>query len=114
MDKKWVPDYPSRTVVDMEKVKQMLDDGWEVRLHKNMLGTYAAIAGHTDDDMKDKLPPNYVDDDDEVTTDDMTPEQALTRLAYKVDGKIIDGVGLAERIFLERPMCECADCKCEQ
>lgn len=31
----------------------------------------------------------FVDDDGECTTDDFTPEQALTRLAYKVHGEIL-------------------------
>jgi hypothetical protein len=63
------------TLVDMPKVTQMLDSGWLVTLYKNELGSYTAEANRKGS--KD------------IITDDFTPEQALTRLAYKVFGEII-------------------------
>jgi hypothetical protein len=66
----------SRTKVDFAKVCQMLDAQWHVELFKNALGTYTAQAGNSEGAA--------------VETDDFTPEQALTRLAYKIHGEIID------------------------
>lgn len=65
----------SDTITDMPKVAQLLDNGWLVKVFKNRLGSYTAIAA------RGPL--------QNVTTDDFTPEQALTRLAYKVLGDII-------------------------
>ena len=63
----------SDTIVDMAKVTQMLDAGWEVVLYRNRRGTYAALASkRKTGDITRR----------EITTDDFTPEQALTRLAY--------------------------------
>jgi len=67
----------SQTLVDMPKVTQMLDTGWSVRLFKNQMGTYTAWGKHEALGIK-------------VHTDDFTPEQALTRLAYKVRGEVLD------------------------
>lgn len=61
----------SKTIIDLAKITQMLDSDWHVRIYKNALGTYTARAYRE----KDKKT---------VTTDDFTPEQAMTRLAYKV------------------------------
>jgi len=63
------------TLIDMAKVTQMLDSGWNVKLFKNQLGSYTARGIH----------PNKKKE----ITDDFTPEQALTRLAYKIHGEII-------------------------
>jgi hypothetical protein len=63
------------TTVDMPKVIELLDKGWVVRLFRNGLGSYTAKANH----YKEKP----------VFTDDFSPDRALTRLAFKVDGKII-------------------------
>lgn len=87
----------SKTIVDMPKVAQMLDSGWHVKLYKGGLGSYVAVGLHPDDAVMDRLakhdtddwPGMFVDDDGECTTDDFTPEQALTRLAYKVHGEIL-------------------------
>ena len=65
----------SDTNVDFAKVTQLLDNDWVIRLWKNQLGSYSAQA---------------LGIDRTVLTDDFTPEQALTRLAYKViDGEIL-------------------------
>ncbi len=107
----------SDTIVDMPKVTQMLDAGWRVQLFKNPMGSYSATATHDEDailrrtrvnlaqfiDSRD--PPGVLSDagidakeqvedfhfdDDHLVTDDFTPEQALTRLAYKaVGGEIL-------------------------
>lgn len=88
----------SATAIDMAKVTQMLDNGWQVRLFRGGLGSYTAIGFHPNGRLRDRLakikgPMGFaiIDDDgtEEVTTDDFTPEQALTRLAYKVHGEII-------------------------
>jgi len=80
----------------MAKVTQMLDAGWRVRIFKSGMGSYVAVAAHENEAMKAplrKLPGPidifWIDEDDEVVTDDFTPEQALTRLAYKVHGQIL-------------------------
>lgn len=67
----------SDTKVDIPKVTQMLDAGWRILLFKNDIGSYTAQAMGSN-------PPRL------CLTDDFTPEQALTRLAYKaVDGEIL-------------------------
>ena len=106
----------SNTPVDMPKVTQMLDAGWTVRLWKNDMGTYEARGLHQNETVMSTVrgalvarlpddPETYRDlygdqspwevveefdfDGSELMTDDFTPEQALTRLAYKVFGEII-------------------------
>ncbi len=103
---------PSNTLIDMAKVNQMLDNGWTIELFKNQIGTYTARGTCINlkiwNDAKDKVlaqvlacndPEDHEglrelnDEDFEepgvVDTDDFTPEQALTRLAYKVQGEIL-------------------------
>lgn len=103
-------DHMSNTIVDMPKVTQMLDNGWTVRIFKNDLNSYTAIASTdselswsrfcnnykqtvrdagNDEDVVQALMDAEFEDAGEVTTDDWTPEQALTRLAYKVHGEIL-------------------------
>jgi hypothetical protein len=104
----------SNTIVDMPKVTQMLDAGWVVRIYKGGLGSYEVRAIHPSPAMmhvtRERLVKSMgenkeflatvlqtaaeaVEDcdyhDGEVMTDDFTPEQALTRMAYKVFGEII-------------------------
>lgn len=108
----------SDTIIDIPKVTQMLDAGWHVRLFKNPMGSYTAIGRHLDHRIMERTRQvlieltaandsraqvineigqtveDWVDDfhfdDDWLCTDDFTPEQALTRLAYKaVGGEII-------------------------
>lgn len=108
----------SNTIVDMPKVTQMLDSGWRVALFKNRLGSYSALGKHDEDlvmirtrqgliELTSAAPGDveriaeigetveeWVDhfhyDGDWLCTDDFTPEQALTRLAYKaVGGEIL-------------------------
>lgn len=93
-------------MIDMPKVTQMLDNGWRIRLFKNDLGSYTAMASHHSiefvDRVKVKLLQQYpeatrkvVSDDmaewlpRTIETDDRTPELALTRLAYKVHGEVL-------------------------
>lgn len=87
----------SQTIVDMAKVTQALDAGWTFRLYKGGLGTYTVVAVGNKKQMA-KLQqlqdesgdlPVWVDEDGECVTDDWTPQQALTRMAYKVHGEII-------------------------
>lgn len=100
----------SDTPIDMAKVCQMLDNGWEVFLRRGGMGGYVAVGIHENhriwhlakekeyqqllkvgwgwEEAKglndaDWCNPGIVD------TEDFTPEQALTRLAYKVHGEII-------------------------
>lgn len=101
----------SDTAIDMAKVTQMLDSGWTVQISKNALGSYAVRARHDHKSKIEKIrntlieaqekrgdvghmkPYEVVDllhiDGDSLFADDFTPEQALTRLAYKVHGEII-------------------------
>jgi hypothetical protein len=95
----------SNTIVDMPKLCQMLDNGWRVRLRKNRRGTYTAYGYHpgpavwqrAKDGFLSLVAEKYreaVADDwgipGLVVTDDFTPEQSLTRLAYKC----VDGVAI--------------------
>lgn len=97
----------SDTIVDMPKVTQMLDAGWCVMLQKNDLGSYSASATHckrtvlvrTEKRLRAFFEENAIvkipyerDSDwsgDWLITEDFTPEQVLTRLAYKVEGRIL-------------------------
>lgn len=106
----------SDTIIDMAKVTQMFDSGWRVIIEKNELGSYSAEADHPSEtmlarvrskliaaleDQRDSMQVNglvledvvdsahFSDAGLAVVTDDFTPEQALTRLAYKVHGEII-------------------------
>lgn len=103
----------SGTPTDLAKITQMLDSGWEVTLRRGGMSGYVAEARTGDVErwklIRDKylaavLADKASDEDssfivrlildvdfcDEglIDTDDFTPEQALTRLAYKVLGEI--------------------------
>jgi hypothetical protein len=96
----------SRTIVDMAKVTQAMDSGWEFRLFKGGMGDYCVIAEgnetqmqrlHRKDEEYRADHPDYpfdwgplLDMDEECVTTDFTPEQALTRAAYKVLGEILN------------------------
>lgn len=105
----------SDTIVDMPKVAQMLDSGWRVRIYKGAMGSYEIRAIHDQKKVMQRVRdslvkaivknPHYatiynntspeaaVEDydfhDGWLMTDDFTPEQALTRMAYKVFGEIL-------------------------
>ena len=100
----------SDTIVDMAKVTQALDNGWTARLFRNEMGSYSAVGRHRNAKIwqrsrqlcleamikagwseEEARSLNDADFTVEglITTDDFTPEQALTRLAYKVHGEII-------------------------
>ena len=72
----------SDTLIDMPKVTQMLDAGWVVTLYKNELDSYTCTASR-------EYVNNAADETVSFITDDFTPEQALTRLAYKILGEIL-------------------------
>lgn len=78
----------SDTKIDLPKVAQMLDAGWQVQVFKGGMGSYVIIARHPSPTRMDRFK-DMLDDDGELVTDDFTPEQALTRMAYKVFGEII-------------------------
>lgn len=105
----------SDTIVDMPKVTQMLDAGWEVHIYRNG-PSYVARGRHDNKALWDRAKAgvlaqmvdahakdegglsaescreiNDLDFDEpcEIDTDDFTPEQALTRLAYKVHGELL-------------------------
>jgi hypothetical protein len=96
----------SDTIIDLPKIAQMLDAGWRVRLWKNDLNTYTAAAEHDNITIWQRAREKFLahvrpslrqvvdeqdwDDFGVVETDDFTPEQALTRLAYKVHGEILN------------------------
>lgn len=99
----------SNTPVDMPKVCQMFDAGWVVRMRKDCMGSYTAQAltenlelwhkakTKITELLKTKWPSDQAVDlansdfdvEGVVDTADFTPEQALTRLAYKVHGEIL-------------------------
>jgi hypothetical protein len=93
----------SDTLIDLPKVTQMLDAGWRVKLFKNSMGSYTAEARHHNLHVIKKAnlaelencSPDLRDVVEEfqcvnkIETDDFTPEQALTRLAYKIHGEIL-------------------------
>jgi hypothetical protein len=97
----------SDTIVDMPKVTQMLDAGWQVLIYRGPLGSYEVRANHRNPSMisralkliqtqmesiPDALPHKdeyHIDDDGDLMTDDFTPQQAMTRMAYKVQGEVI-------------------------
>lgn len=91
---------------DMAKVTQMLDAGWEVRLYRDAMGSYTAEATHPDEAVLLKRTTEWravvkshnngcIDDEmlelscplDHLDTADFTPEQALTRMAYRTLGQ---------------------------
>jgi hypothetical protein len=96
----------SSTIVDLPKVAQMLDAGWVVSCYRDG-PSYTARATHKSEEVvhraamkwakaieSDELSALAAIDvaladfaDQEAVTDDFTPEQALTRLAYKVHGE---------------------------
>lgn len=82
----------SKTIVDMARIKSMLDTvgGREfIMLYKNQLGSYTSAL----QEARNLFPKAIVDDDPDqrgdCVTDDFTPEQSLTRLAYKLEGEIL-------------------------
>lgn len=104
----------SETKIDFAKVTQMLDAGWKVVIFKNGIGSYSAEAIHpnakrmqaTRQTLVEGMRENQkflkmtgmsareaVDEMDfnngYVSTDDFTPQESLTRLAYKVHGEIV-------------------------
>lgn len=95
----------SDTKTDMPKVCQMLDNGWQLQVYKNQLGSYTVEAYHSKASVRQRVKDAMYEDarqswGDEFTheigvlasdlsTDDFTPEQALTRMAYKVMGEVI-------------------------
>lgn len=95
----------SDTAIDMNKVTQMLDAGWEIHLDKNDLGSYTASGRHENPDVwwtarkkwigsapegnEEIAEITFGEDVGEIDTDDFTAGQALTRLAYKVHGECI-------------------------
>lgn len=94
----------ARQRIHMPKVTQMLDAGWSVAIWKNPMGSYSAEAKHINTLLVRRVQERILDkvdeairdiaaddmaDDMSIITDDFTPEQSLTRLAYKVHGEII-------------------------
>lgn len=93
----------SDTRVDMAKVTQMLDGGWLVQIEKQSIGSYLVRATHRTQELVSRANKKIIEaaspqnrdmveeylSDGEISTDDFTPQQALTRLAYKVHGEII-------------------------
>lgn len=100
----------SNTKVDLPKVCQALDNGWTITLFRNGLGSYTAVGEHENLDIwsrcRDKwlaglidagwtkeaaesLVDTDFDTEGRIETDDFTPEQAATRLAYKIHGECI-------------------------
>lgn len=105
----------SKTPIDWQEVQAMLQAGWVVLVKWNSeLQTYVASAKHYDDEgfrrwnhakeqallhrLESGMDAHTVvalnnsdfDTPGEVVTDDFTPAQALTRLAYKVAGKKLE------------------------
>ena len=103
----------SDTIVDMPKVSQMLDSGWTITIFKGGLNTINVYAKHGSDKRMRRIKESLISklseenngflssmtaeeivesfhfDEGCLVTDDFTPEQALTRMAYKVFGEVI-------------------------
>jgi hypothetical protein len=96
----------SDTKIDYAKITQMLDAGWQILLYRGVMGSYEVRATHERDNMvprvierlrsnwPDDAPTQYdedfdLDNDGSLMTDDFSPEQALTRMAYKIFGEVI-------------------------
>lgn len=104
----------SDTKTDMAKVTQMLDAGWHVRIYKGGMGSYEVRAHHVKQShmrsVKQRLIKAMASNEEFLATfsmtaaemveemdfhdgwlmtDDSTPGQALTRMAYKVLGEVI-------------------------
>lgn len=72
----------SDTPKNADECKKLLDNGWDIHLFKNDLGSYTALAFRKGDhDTWDDPPENCI-------TDDFEPSQALYRLTEKVFGNI--------------------------
>ena len=68
------PDVPSGAIAD--DTAKLLDNDWRVRLFRNALGSYTAVAVSSHAERR-------------VETDDFTPSKALYRLTEKVFGRIV-------------------------
>lgn len=66
----------SETPKNADECKRLLDNGWEVRLFRNALGSYTAQAMHG------RTGKRFI-------ADDFEPLQALYRLTEKVFGNIV-------------------------
>ena len=64
-----------------DECKKLLDNGWNVVLFKNNLGSYSAVA------TKQGVPRKVIEAG--VITDDFDPSAALFRLTEKVYGNIV-------------------------
>lgn len=94
------------TPIDLPKIAQMLDSGWQVRMYKSQMGEYAVVTTHADlrrvrqalvalaarypiaEFSTDEVIDMHSHDGG-IITSDFTPEAALTRAAYKVFGEIL-------------------------
>lgn len=72
----------SKTPKLADECKKLLDNGWQITLFKNELGTCTAEA------TKPALAVDVDDIDENHITDDFEPSQALYRLTEKVFGNI--------------------------
>lgn len=68
----------SDTPKEADECKKLLDNGWSIMLAKNSMGSYTAIA------MRPHQSPEYAVTQENQTTDDFEPSQALYRLTEKV------------------------------
>lgn len=67
----------SDTLKLADECMKLLDNGWEIRLFKNQIGSYTAEAF-----------PHKPGIQNIIDTDDFLPSQALYRLTEKVFGRI--------------------------
>ena len=65
-----------------DECKKLLDNGWQIRLFKNQLGSYTGVA-------KDVKNAKRGWSNNVVITDDFEPSQVLYRLTEKVFGNIV-------------------------
>lgn len=75
----------SNTPKNADACLRLLDNGWQILLLKNGLGTYSAIAI----DVKKQTAEEACKIDKQIT-DDFLPSQALYRLSEKMIGNIVD------------------------
>ena len=70
----------SDTPKNADECKKLLDNGWEIRLYRNRMGSYSAEAF-----------PHKPGIQNIVETDDFEPSQALYRITEKVLGNVVCG-----------------------
>jgi hypothetical protein len=82
----WLDRFPK--IPDFTAVREMIEAGHQVTIHKNGLGTISAICNPAEHGLAETLHPDaaaMLDEDGDMVADAATVETAMTRLAYKLN-----------------------------